>query len=157
MASLDEWLFGLGLLVVLSLLSRPGTQRALARLARGIGLWVAARLVRTAELDPDEAELWQFERRRKLCADLRRVEHLLVTDARMSATRQLGNRLAYRQLVDDLRQTPEVFPALAPFASFDSWDESADLLGAARHIKAGYAARDPQVEILEFGWGRRRD
>ena len=155
-ASLDDWLLALGLLVVLALLSRPGIQHLLARLARGISERAVARFERTEEPDPDQAELWLMEKRRKLSADLRRVEHLLATDTWMSATRQIGNRLAYRQLVEDLRHTPEVYPALAPFASLDSWDESTDLLGSARHLRAGYAARSPQVEVLEIGWGRRR-
>jgi|SRR5215211_451581 len=155
-ASLDDLLLALGLLVVVALLSRPQTQRLLARLARRIGDWATDRFERTEEPDPDQAELWLIEKRRKLSADLRRVEHLVATDTWMSATRQLGNRLAYRQLVEDLRQTPEVYPAFAPFASSDSSDESTDLLGSARHLRAGYAARSPQVEVLEIGWGRRR-
>jgi hypothetical protein len=54
-----------------------------------------------------------LHRRQKLGADLRRVEHLVATD--MSATRQLGNRLAYEQLLDELRRTPDVFQAASSF------------------------------------------
>jgi hypothetical protein len=62
-----------------------------------------------------------LHRRQKLGADLRRVEHLVATD--MSATRQLGNRLAYEQLLDELRRTPDVFPSSFQFQNFESWDE----------------------------------
>jgi hypothetical protein len=157
MAALNEWLIAFGLLVVLSLLSRPGIQRVLMPLAKRVSLWATARHERTEEWDPDEAELWLVEKRRRLSADLRRIERLLATDSWMSATRQLGNRLAYRQLVEDLRDIPEVLPsALAPFQAFNSWDDSADLLESARYIRSGYANGSPQIEILEIGWGRRR-
>jgi hypothetical protein len=146
----------LGLFVIL-LLSRLVPQRLLRRMARRSYDWASARYERTEELDPDETELWLAEKRRKLCSDLRRVEHLLATDSWMSATRQLGNRLAYRQLVDDLRHTPEVFPAPAPFPSFDSRDVSTEPLGSAGYMSAGFAARSPHVEVLEIGWRRRRN
>jgi hypothetical protein len=144
-------LFGILLLI------RLVPQRVLARLARRSYDWAMVRYERTEERDPDEIELWLVEKRRKLCADLRRVEHLLASDAWMSATRQLGNRLAYRQLVDDLRHTPEVFPAPAPFPTFDSGDASAEPLEPTGYLSAGLAARSSQVEVLEIGWRRRRN
>ena len=149
----------LGLFVVLLLLlSRPLPQRLLLRLARRSHDWATARYERSDERDPDETELWLAEKRRRLCADLRRVEHLLATDTWMSATRQLGNRLAYRQLVDDLRHTPEVFPAAPdPLPSFGSRDISTEPLGSAGYMSAGFAPRSPQVEVLEIGWRRRRN
>lgn len=146
----------LGLFVIL-LLSRAVPQRLLRRVARRSYDWATARYERTEELDPDELELWLAEKRRRLCSDLRRVEHLLATDSWMSATRQLGNRLAYRQLVDDLRHTPEVFPLLAPIPSFDSREVSVEPLGSAGYMSAGVVARSPQIEILEIGWRRRRN
>jgi hypothetical protein len=146
----------LGLFVIL-LLSRLVPQRFLRQLARRSYDWASARYEHYEEPDPDETELWLAEKRRRLCSDLRRVEHLLATDTWMSATRQLGNRLAYRQLVEDLRHTPEVFPAPAPFPSFDSPDVYAEPLGSAGYISAGFAARSPQVEVLEIGWRRRRN
>ncbi len=157
MAALNGWLMAFGLLVVLSLLSRPGLQRVVVPLAERISLWAAARAERTEDWDPDEAELWLVEKRRKLTADLRRIEHLLTIDSSMSATRQLGNRLAHRQLVDDLRRIPEVLPAaLAPFQAFESWNDSADIFESARYIRTGYVSRSPQIETLEIGWGHRR-
>jgi hypothetical protein len=146
----------LGLFVIL-LLSRLVPQRFLRQLARRSYDWASARYEHYEEPDPGETELWLAEKRRRLCSDLRRVEHLLATDTWMSATRQLGNRLAYRQLVEDLRHTPEVFPAPAPLPSFDSRDVSAEPLGSAGYISAGFAARSPQVEVLEIGWRRRRN
>ena len=53
----------------------------------------------TPEWELEHAELWLMARRKQLTEDLRRVEQLLLHDASMSATRQLGNRLAREQLL----------------------------------------------------------
>ena len=49
-------------------------------------------------------------RRRQLTEDLRRIEQLLLHDETMSATRQLGNRLARDQLLVSLARIPDVLP-----------------------------------------------
>ena len=103
---------------------------------------------------PTNMPLWQMERRSRMCADLRRVEHLLATDTWMSATRQLGNRIAYHRLVDDLRHTPVVLPTI--FQTFGSLDESTFEPPSRWLPNAGYSPQPPTVEILEIGWGRRR-
>lgn len=55
------------------------------------------------EDDPIEvAEMRETLRAEKLYADLDRLQHLVATDTYMSATRQLGNRLAYEQLRKEL-------------------------------------------------------
>ena len=108
------------------------------------------------EYDPEEDELWLMEKRRRLTANLRRVEHLVATDTWMSATRQRANRLAYLQLVEDLRHIPQVSPGLAPFLGIDSYDQSANLR-STRYLAVGGVPRTPQVEILEIGWRRGRD
>ena len=153
MPTLGTWLLVLGLYVVLPLLTWPKIQRALAPLAVRINDWATARIERN-EYDPEEDELWLMEKRRRLSADLRRVEHLVATDTWMSATRQRANRLAYLQLVEDLRQIPQLSPALFP--GNDSWDESVNLR-STRYLAAGYVPRTPEVEILEIGWRRGRD
>ena len=64
---------------------------------------VGTRLWRQVVVDdePDEATLqrWALERLERLRADLARVRRILLDDAWMSATRQVGNRLAYERLV----------------------------------------------------------
>lgn len=155
MPTLGTWLLVLGLYVVLPLLTWPKIQRALAPLAVRINDWAKTRIERN-EYDPEEDELWLMEKRRRLTADLRRVEHLVATDTWMSATRQRANRLAYLQLVEDLRHIPQVSPGLAPFLGIDSYDESANLR-STRYLAVGGVPRTPQVEILEIGWRRGRD
>ena len=119
-----ETLWGmLGLFVVVVLLRIPTTRRVLVRLARRAGDRLISHWKRAEESDRDEDELWLMERRRRLVADLRRVEHLLATDTWMSATRQRGNRIAYNRLVDDLRHTPDVFSTSFQLQVVGPWDD----------------------------------
>ena len=53
---------------------------------------------------PESLRLWS--QRCRLGAALDRIEHLLATDSWMSGTRQMGNRIAYDQLVAELQPDP---------------------------------------------------
>ena len=153
MTGLSESLVVLVPFVVLLLLTKPVGRRALGRLGRGVRGWATSHFERAEERDSDEDQLWLMERRRKLCADLRRVEHLLATDAWMSATRQRGNRIAYDRLVDDLRHTPDVPPTI--LGTFGSWDDSSE--PSSRWLtNDGISQRPRTVEVLEIGRPRRR-
>lgn len=122
-------------------LGRAG-QRALIRLE----------LMSDPDLAPDP--LWWARRHRQLCADVDRLERLVVTDTWMSATRQLGNRIALRQLLLELELTPEVNAAALGYeaasfshaASLPAWSTDLDHRDDDR--------RGSAVEILEIGWGR---
>lgn len=59
---------------------------------------------------PDEAVLrrWAAERLEQLRAHLERVRRLLLDDEHMTATRQVGNRMAHERLVRDVREAAEV-------------------------------------------------
>jgi len=152
-----EALWGmLGLFVVLVLLRIPTTRRVLVWLARRAGDWLISHWTRAEESDRDEDELWLMERRRRLCADLRRVEHLLATDTWMSATRQRGNRIAYNRLVDDLRHTPDVFSTSFQLQVVDPWDDPTIDPRWKGLANAGSPQHVRTVEVLEIGWGRHR-
>lgn len=154
MTELSESLVVLVLIVALVLITRPVGRRALGRLGRGVRGWATSHFERAEERDSDEDQLWLMERRRKLCADLQRVEHLLATDAWMSATRQRGNRIAYLRLVDDLRHTPDVPPMI--LGTFGSWDESTIEPSSRWLTNDGISQRPRTVEVLEIGRPRRR-
>lgn len=65
------------------------------------------------EEDYARLELREVFREERLRADLERVRHLVATDTYMSATRQLANRIAYRQLLaetSDFAQRPALVP-----------------------------------------------
>jgi hypothetical protein len=154
MPHLDGSFVVLTLFIFLLLLIEPKPRRVVVRLVRGATEWAATHWKKAEDNDREENELWLVERRRKLCEDLRRVEHLVATDSWMSATRQRANRIAYNQLVYDLRHTPDVSPTI--FQTFSPWDESAIEPGFTRLINNGGSQKPPRVEVLEIGWGRRR-
>ena len=149
--SWDVLVVFLGLLV----LTQPLPRRVVVRLARRVGDWAAAHRQQTEEWDPEEQQLWLLEHRRKLCADLRRVEHLLATDEWMSATRQRGNRIAYNRLVDDLRQravNPESHPEGAARPAGEREARVAVPLPHRPHVadlRRGHQPADPGVAVAE--------
>jgi hypothetical protein len=145
-----------GLFLVLLMLTRPGPWSVVVRIAGRVNEWAATHWKRAEESDREEEELWLMERRRKLCDDLRRVEHLVATDSWMSATRQRANRIAYYRLVDDLRHTPDVFPTIFQPEAFGDWEQSDLDLRSTRLINKGVPKQPPTVEVLEIGWHRRR-
>ncbi len=109
--SFTDELVVFGLLLVLVLLLRFARTRAW--LLRPASALVArfGRPEHTPEWERDHAELWLMARRQRLLADLRRIESLLLHDETMSATRQLGNRLAREQLLASLARIPDLLPA----------------------------------------------
>jgi hypothetical protein len=119
-----------------------------------LGGAILQRLSRPDDVDQEADELWRAARRQQLCADLRRVEHLIATDTWMSATRQLGNRLAYEQLLDDLKHTPDVLPVIPGMNEINSWTPATATAQPATP-DTGYGPRNaPKIEILEIGWRR---
>jgi hypothetical protein len=162
--------------VVLPLVTRPAVSRALGRLAERTADWWRAREAQRSAMDPEQEKLWLWSKRRRLCAALDRIERLVATDHWMSATRQLGNRLAFDQLTAELRRTPDVFPAALDGATVNLWAEplpartrrrrpAADREPARdrwdeRTFDAGWAVAQNSptgagtVEVLELGWRR---
>jgi hypothetical protein len=119
-----------------------------------LGGVILDRLSRPGDVDQEAVELFQVLRRQRLFADLRRIEHLIATDTWMSATRQLGNRLAYEQLLDDLKHTPDVLPAIPGMSEINNWTASASTDQPTFPV-TGYGPRSTsKVEILEIGWRR---
>jgi len=163
--------------VVLPLITRPAISRAFVRLADRVNEWATAREARKSRLDPEQEKLWQWTKRRRLCTALDRIERLIATDSWMSATRQMGNRLAYQQLLAELRRTPDVFPAgldltATPIwtpvrptrrraeAPGDVWDDRDFAIGwsVSAPAAAAFASSTSQpgaVEVIEIGWRRR--
>jgi hypothetical protein len=119
-----------------------------------LGGAILDKLSRPDDVDQEADELWRAARRQQLCADLRRVEQLIATDTWMSATRQLGNRLAYEQLLDDLKHTPDVLPVIPGMNEINSWTPATATAQPATP-DTGYGPRNaPKIEILEIGWRR---
>jgi hypothetical protein len=153
MLGMPEYFVASGLFVVLALLTRPVSWRVLARLATWVDGRAAVHHSGTDDPDRDDDALLMY-RRDRLYADLRRIEHLLATDMWMSATRQLGNRLAYDQLLDEIRRIPDM-PSSFERQTVDWWNESkSQPIWGGPLTTNGYAEKPPAVEILEIGWRR---
>ena len=172
------------LLVALGLLSKePIRRRAGVVLAR-VGHVLADLLGPVRADDDDDSDLlYQVMRRERLVAHLRRLEVLIVTDEEMSATRQIGNRIAYAWLLNEIDGLPPVFlrpdvtsvshwgpqagrtapTRAAPTASARNpvprpagWDwTTAPAWSSVRTAEpAGVGAARGAKEFLDLGWGR---
>jgi hypothetical protein len=163
--------------VALPIFAVPAVSRAIREQAERASEWVSAREARKSALDPEQEKLWQWTKRRRLCAALDRIERLMATDSWMSATRQLGNRLAYQQLLTELRRTPDVFPAgldltagptWTPARSTRRWAQPRPDVWDDRDFAVGWSVSAPvaaaftsstsqpgSVEVIEIGWRRR--
>jgi hypothetical protein len=105
----------------------------------------------TPAWEQEHAELWLMARRRQLTEDLGRIERLLLHDETMSATRQLGNRLARDQLIASLARIPDVLPGRDRSLTYESV-ESALAYDVAAPSPA-MAVRTTSVEVLDVsGW-----
>jgi hypothetical protein len=107
----------------------------------------------TPAWEQEHAELWLMARRKRLVEDLSRIERLLLHDEHMSATRQLGNRLARDQLIASLARIPDVLPGRDRYVGYDTvayeplaYDQAAP--------SPALATRGPTVEVLDVGGWR---
>src|SRR3954453_12277755 len=121
MADTVSWTLVAATFVVLPLVTRPAISRAFGRLAERAGEWAKAREAKQSALDPEQEKLWQWTKRRRLCAALDRIERLIATDSWMSATRQLGNRLPSKQLWAGRRRPRAFFPAGLDLTAGPTW------------------------------------
>lgn len=134
------WLTFFCLVIVARLLTTRPAVRILRPWVRRLGDWGYAQLNPPEDIDPEVEELMIIRRRQQLDGHLDRVRRLLATDMGMSRDRQIGNRLAYAWLLDELKRTPDVFPAMAPSRPV--------------HLISRDAQRGSTVEVLEIGWRR---
>jgi hypothetical protein len=182
LSALVYWLIVVAMLIVVPLGVRSLATRwhCGARIAQ-LSARAVERLTPAPEKDQLADDLYQVIRRERLRADLARLRRILATDSAMSATRQLGNRLAHDWLLRELERlrAPSTSGQAPSFAerdadwAVDAWDAavhraptrdavSGDTIGwevrpvAAPGAESGwsYEPRPPKVEILEIG--RRR-
>ena len=93
---------------------------------------------------------WAAERLEQLRAHLERVRRLVLDDEHMTATRQVGNRMAHERLVRDVREAEE---ALAAFGPVEPWLALvATTPTAMRPAQSAYRSPGSSVvEVIEFG------
>ena len=160
------------LVVVLALVGLHLVLTDREAIRRRLGRRLVARLERLAEqLHPEEepdplVEALRAQlRREKLVADVQRLRRLVAHDAGMSATRQLGNRIAYASLVAELealREAPSPFaavsglPVAASVPAGSRWTDELVLSAPLAHrSRFDDGQRAPAVEVLELGPRRR--
>jgi hypothetical protein len=165
----EFWLFVVLLFVCLPALTRPTVLRAMAHLFEYANERGKARATRRTPVDQDQENLRLWSQRCRLCDALDRIERLLATDSWMSATRQMGNRLAYDQLVGELSRIPDVFPPRpnTPFSDLwaepypagrrrargnDDWGDTHRASPRSAAAPIGQPSKPGQVEILDIGW-----
>ena len=153
----DEfWLIGIGVFVVLCALLRLAVVRGMVdRRLRQIGERLAEWVNPPPPFDPVADDLARALRQERLQADVRRLQRLMATDEWMSATRQIGNRLAYEWLVRELdKSTRGLNPLFVGDDSYGNWDVPGPLEPTTPRSRSQPAQRPPQVEILEIGGWR---
>lgn len=131
------------------LLSSPSIRQRLGRVLRSL-LPQPLGAERADVEEPFFRELAQATRSEDLRRDLDRLQHLLLIDDYMSATRQIANRMAYRIVRQQLLDSGD-----APDPSYVS-TAGTGAEGYRWAIQPGVTAypsqrRDAQVEILDFG------
>jgi hypothetical protein len=147
---LGGWLLVVGLYIGLPLLSRPSVRNFLRAPMIRLGSWTLAQLRPGGDPDEEADDLSKVVRRRQLCAEVQRLQRILATDVSMSATRQIANRLAYRQLLRELENTPDVYGSMSDQVPAPRWNAPTLSPRTERSQPA------PTVEILEIGWRRHR-
>ena len=144
------WLLVIGLFLGLALLSKRSVRNFLGPPMIRLGSWMLVQLRPPGDPDEEADDLLKVVRRQQLCADVQRLQRVLATDVSMSATRQIANRLAYRQLLRDLEDTPDVDGAMPGHVTTTRWNPS------ALSPRMEHSERAPTVEILQIGWRRHR-
>ena len=144
----------IGLLITTRLLAlHPAIRRWFSQLMTRLGLRILDWVSPAPEFDQVADDLSRALRRQKLRADVRRLQRILATDMSMSATRQMGNRLAYASLVRELdRDTRELAYSFLDDDPVDDWNVAGPPTRIRDLARNQYAPRAPQVEILEIGW-----
>ncbi|MBA3529332.1 MAG: hypothetical protein H0T91_08515 [Propionibacteriaceae bacterium] len=148
---LGYWLSVTGLLLSLRV---PFVRRVLSNRLSQFGSWAVERARPAPEFDQLADELYQVLRREKLRSDLRRLQRIVATDMSMSATRQLGNRLAYQWLLRELESTRDRWQPTGDDGAVNWGRASALSTQPTDPVPSHYSQRPPKVEILEIGWKR---
>lgn len=145
---LGAWILLACLLAVMFVLQVPAAARALAR----FGEWAVAELTAEPAPDQDALDLYLALRRERLVGHLARLRRILADDSHQSAVRQVGNRLAYGQLLSELSampDVPQVVSARVVATADQDWGPSVAVAGR------GTGRYAPRVETLDLGGWRR--
>lgn len=150
-----------GLILAAPLLGNPGSwlRRLLARQLARLGGWLLVQVRPEPHVDPAAEEWFRVLRGDQLRVDLRRLQLLLLTDMHMSATRQLGNRLARDSVLRDLQALGAVSPlsvaageARRQATHWDVTDRNTPVQPSYSTSTWGASSRGANVETLDISW-----
>jgi len=152
LSQLVDWLLVTALFITLSLLAAPESVagRWLIKRLTPVGVWVVSQIRPEPAFDQAADEWFKLLRREQLRVDLRRLSLLIASDMHMSATRQLGNRLAYESVRHDLQATRFLVPLAAGDIAAD-WSSAPGPTSTAEW-SSSYSRRGSSVETLEISW-----
>lgn len=153
---LGSWLIVFALFVAIPFFVtyRPFLRRALGDWLSRLGAWAMDQLEPASEYDQLADDLYTFRRRERLHSDIQRLQRIIATDMSMSATRQLGNRLAYDWLLRELETSREPSQPFVATGAVNSWNSPVRPVHPAGPDSGRGSQRAPNVEILEIGWRR---
>lgn len=148
-----HWLLLLCIVVVVPLLATRSAwvRRWAASWLQRWGSWLWSRMVVEPAADPLAAELYRLRRLERLHADIARLRRILANDIAMSATRQLGNRLAYDWLLNELARIRRLSYNPLDDQIFAGWD-AAPSPSTVLVPAGGYTPQRANVEFLDVGW-----
>ncbi len=149
-----DWLVVMALLVaiLLFLKFRIGDDRPPSKWRSRLDAWAADRFTSAPEVDQLADDLSRFLRRERLRADVQRLQRIIATDMAMSATRQLGNRMAYHSLLSELEAIRDIGQPHFTEGFMDNWNVSEMPAQTTRWMSSQDSSRPPKVEILEIRW-----
>ena len=136
--------------VVAWVIARPPLWRRIRPRLEPVGVRLWQQLVVPEPPDPDVLRRCAALRLEELEGHLERVRLLILDDEHMTATRQVGNRMAHERVVLDVREAEE---ALAAFGPVEPWlAPAAPSPTPMRPARSAYLApASSVVEIIEFG------
>jgi len=151
---LGAWLIVACLFIAIPLLTqrRPFARRIAGKLLSRLGAWAIDRARPEPEFDQLADDLSKVIRRERLRADVQRLQRVIATDMSMSATRQLGNRLAYEWVLRDLTNLRCPSHLMNIGGAIDSWNDSGIPIQTTGLVSSHDTQRAPKVETLDIGW-----
>lgn len=176
---LIAWMLLNVLIASLALLTNHRVRSLLVRVVGPRLRGALRRLNLVADPDDGPGELWTALYRERLVGHVARVRRFVATDEAMSATRQIGNRIALARLLRDLDELPagDLLPDLLIDRPIQTWNPvERPAPGPARDrswLPAPRYSPEPmvfgsrtddafapaetrgrsRVEVLEIGWG----
>ncbi|GAB2592263.1 hypothetical protein [Microlunatus antarcticus] len=135
------------------ILSRPPLWRRIRPRLEPVAVRLWLQVVEQEQPDEGVLRRWAVDRLEQLRGHLERVRRLILDDEHMTATRQVGNRMAHERLVRDVRDAEAA--VLAYGLNEVATPEAAPTPRGVPRLAFSAPAVGPVVEVLEFGPGGR--